>query len=76
MKTTKIVYIAHPSEEYYQKLEIGQMCEKVILQGEAENLRGRIWVKIAENQYNAFPPDCFITLAEWREQQINSILDE
>jgi hypothetical protein len=33
------------------------------------------WFCFKKDYYNNFP-DYFITLAEWRQQQINSILDE
>ena len=42
----------------------------------SENLGGRILVKIFEGKYNAFPPECFITLAEWRDKQIDKILED
>lgn len=70
---TKIVYVEHPKESYYQKLNIGDICECLIT---SEDLRGRIWVKIGEGMYNAFPPECFITLVEWRNRQIDEILKE
>ena len=77
-----IVYVAHPIGKYYQKLEIGQFCEIVpwIDDFDEKQAMGRILVKFAEINgkilRNFFPPDCFVSLAEWRERQIDIILND
>lgn len=74
MKTTKVICIS--TGVFIQYLELHKIYEGFYDSDSDPGLQGWYIDRGGALSLEWFPIKCFITLAEWREKQINSVLDD